>query len=777
VNVRKGLFAAIAAGVIAALLIPAVGAGAAPGHAKGHAYGRVFYPTVQSARARRAQQEAAGQASANNLNYGGGVDGIGVTTGPPKIYLVFWGSQWGTANPAGSTNLSGDTVGMAPRLQALFSGLGTNNELWSGVATQYCDGVAIGAQTCPASNALHVGYPTGGALAGIWDDTAAAAPSQATGHQIAVEAINAAAHFGNTANGSNRNVQYDIVSPHNTHPDGFNTPSGNWCAWHDYNGDTTLTGGAASSPYGDIAFTNMPYVTDAGSSCGQNFVNGSAGTLDGVTIVNGHEFSETITDQNPAGGWTDSSGEENADKCAWILPGQPGGAQDVAFATGSFAMQSTWSNDTNGCAISHAIVTNGGANDFSIGVSPTSRSVVVGSSTTATVSTATTSGSAQSVALSASGLPTGASASFSPASVTSGGSSTLTIQTSASTPAGTFPVTITGSAASGSHATSLSLTVTTTPPPNDFSVSVSPTNATVTAGGSTNATVSTATTSGSAQSVSLSASGLPTGASASFSPASVTSGASSTMTVTTAATTPAGSYTITVTGSAASGTHGATFLLTVNAASGGNTLTNGVPVTGISGAINSQKTWTLSVPAAQDTLTFKISGGTGDADLYVRFGAAPTLTTYNCRPYITGNNETCTFSAPSAGTWYVMLNGYAAYSGVTLTGTYSASTATVLVNGVPVTAIAGATGSTKFWVLSVPAGQAKVVFTISGGTGDADLYVRYNAKPTTSAYNCRPYLVGNNESCTITAPAAGNWYVMIRGYAAYSGVTLKGLYP
>jgi hypothetical protein len=213
----------------------------------------------------------------------------------------------------------------------------------------------------------------------------------------------------------------------------------------------------------------------------------------------------------------------------------------------------------------------------------------------------------------------------------------------------------------------------------------------------------------------------------------------------------------------------------VNAATGGNALTNGVPVTGISGAINSQKTWTLNVPAGQDALTFSLSGGTGDADLYVRFGAAPTLTTYNCRPYITGNNETCNFSAPSAGTWYVMLNGYAAYSGVTLKGTYTATT--VLVNGVPVTGIAGATGSTQFWVLNVPAGQAKVVFTISGGTGDADLYVRLGLKPTTTSYNCRPYLVGNNETCTMTAPAAGNWYVMIRGYAAYSGVTLKGLYP
>ncbi|MGC5028325.1 S8 family peptidase [Micromonospora sp. DT229] len=99
-------------------------------------------------------------------------------------------------------------------------------------------------------------------------------------------------------------------------------------------------------------------------------------------------------------------------------------------------------------------------NDFSVSVSPTSGSVAPGGSATATVSTATTNGSAQSVSLSASGLPSGASASFSPATVTSGGSSALTISTSASTPAGTYPVTITGSAASGTKTATYTLTVT-----------------------------------------------------------------------------------------------------------------------------------------------------------------------------------------------------------------------------------------------------------------------------------------------------------------------------
>jgi hypothetical protein len=292
------------------------------------------------------------------MHYNGGVDGIGVTTGTPKVYLVFYGSQWGRSGTDANGNLtfSGDPAGAAPRLQQLFKGIGTNNEKWSGVMTQYCEGIPKGASLCPP-NAPHIGYPTGGALAGVWADTRAASPKSATGHQLGDVAVAAATHFGNTTAAANRSAQYVIVSAHGMNPDGFNTSKGTFCAWHDWNGDTALTGGAVKSTVGDVAFTNMPYVSDAGAGCGQNFVNaGPAGTLDGLTMAAGHEYAETITDQNPAGGWIDKSGEENADKCAYLTTG-PGAMANLTFATGSFAMQSTWSNDANGCRMTHAIVT------------------------------------------------------------------------------------------------------------------------------------------------------------------------------------------------------------------------------------------------------------------------------------------------------------------------------------------------------------------------------------------------------------------------------------
>jgi len=348
------------------------------------------HPGVTSGKLIGAAAAAAAQAAAsgsNILSFGGGINGVGVTSGTPRVYLVFWGNQWGSASTdsTGNVILSGDPKAAAPYLQKLFKGLGTNNELWSGTMTQYCDGplVSVGAMACP-SGAPRVGYPTGGALAGVWVDTSSAAPAAATAAQIAAEAVNAASHFGNTTAASNRYVQYIIVSPTGTKPDGFNTPTGGFCAWHDFTGDTGLTA-SGLTVFGNIAFTNMPYVSDAGTSCGQNYVSSA---LDGFSLVAGHEYAETLTDQFPGGGWINNTGSvangmENGDECSWISSGQ-GASALVAMSTGSFAMQSTWSNDTNRCDISHPIVTGTGGGTPSASFSFTSNKLVVAFTDTST---------------------------------------------------------------------------------------------------------------------------------------------------------------------------------------------------------------------------------------------------------------------------------------------------------------------------------------------------------------------------------------------------------
>jgi serine protease len=134
----------------------------------------------------------------------------------------------------------------------------------------------------------------------------------------------------------------------------------------------------------------------------------------------------------------------------------------------------------------------------------------------------------------------------------------------------------------------------------------------------------------------------------------------------------AGTYTVTLTVTDNAGaTNTRTQSVTVTAGGGGTVLTRGVPVTGLTATTNNSLNYTMVVPAGATNLTFSISGGTGDADLYVRFGSAPTDTLYDCRPFLGGNAETCSFAAPSAGTYFVRVKAYSTFSGVSLVGNYS----------------------------------------------------------------------------------------------------------
>lgn len=210
-------------------------------------------------------------------------------------------------------------------------------------------------------------------------------------------------------------------------------------------------------------------------------------------------------------------------------------------------------------------------------------------------------------------------------------------------------------------------------------------------------------------------------------------------------------------------------------------LQNGVPQTNLSGAQDSETHFYLDVPADATNLTFGISGGSGDADLYVRQGAAPTQSTYDCRPWANGNTENCDFSSPQTGRYYVMIRGYNSYSALTLSASYDGgggpgNGSTELTNNTPVAGIAGAASSQTLFHLDVPAGATNLSFAISGGSGDADLYVRHGAEPTLQTYDCRPYIGGNNETCDIGTAQAGRYHVMLVGYNAFSNVTLTASY-
>jgi hypothetical protein len=183
----------------------------------------------------------------------------------------------------------------------------------------------------------------------------------------------------------------------------------------------------------------------------------------GITMMPGIDDygaaeTTTVADASNVESWAADKGL--AELSFWALERDNGGCPGTGGSdTCSGITQNTWD-------FSHAMepFTSGSGgqtqNDFSLAVSPGSASVQQGASATATVSTAVTAGSAQSVSLSASGVPSGVSVSFSPASVTAGGNSTMTATVGASVAPGSYPITVTGTAASGSHSATYTLTVT-----------------------------------------------------------------------------------------------------------------------------------------------------------------------------------------------------------------------------------------------------------------------------------------------------------------------------
>ncbi|MCB1553618.1 MAG: S8 family serine peptidase [Xanthomonadales bacterium] len=160
---------------------------------------------------------------------------------------------------------------------------------------------------------------------------------------------------------------------------------------------------------------------------------------------------------------------------------------------------------------------------------------------------------------------------------------------------------------------------------------------------------------------------------------------------------------------------------------GGTALTNGVAVTGLSAAVGAQLNYTMVVPAGATNLKFVTTGGTGDGDLYVKFGSAPTTSSYDCRSWATGNAETCNITTAQAGTYYVMVNAYTAFSGMSLTGSYTTSTA----DTTPPSTVAGLSATAAS---STQVNLSWSAATDSGGSGLAGYKIERCTGSTCTSY-------------------------------------------
>ncbi|GAB2727093.1 hypothetical protein [Kitasatospora kifunensis] len=202
---------------------------------------------------------------------------------------------------------------------------------------------------------------------------------------------------------------------------------------------------------------------------------GSGTLYDDITIAGGSLNMENYGSEGTGHGWGDGNSTAwNCNVGSYLINSPPTAHNWAIGCTGTENTGSTGEIQNPGSNVlpqslyneqlAERLGTATPANDFSLDSSPSAGSVTAGQSATATVSTAVTSGSAQLVALTAAGLPSGATASFSPASVTAGGSAALSLATTAATPAGSYPITITGTGASATRTATYTLTVTTSGP-------------------------------------------------------------------------------------------------------------------------------------------------------------------------------------------------------------------------------------------------------------------------------------------------------------------------
>jgi serine protease len=239
----------------------------------------------------------ASSSQAGQLLYGGGL-----IEKNEMEYFCYWG--W-TSDPSGEQAY----------LEAFTNNVG--GSAWAAIQNQYY------------SNAQgNIQNPTG-ILKGTWSDSSSV-PKHVTQSAVNNEGIKCMQHFG-----YNSDANYWVITPTGHSQSGFGTQ---WCAYHE----------ALSSGGNVVAVTYFPYITDAGASCGKNFVNsGSAGLLDGVSIVGGHEGREAQNDPNPCTGWCTSGGSEGMDLCAWAS-----NSGDITLGGRSYAVQPVYSNSAGGCVMS-----------------------------------------------------------------------------------------------------------------------------------------------------------------------------------------------------------------------------------------------------------------------------------------------------------------------------------------------------------------------------------------------------------------------------------------
>lgn len=201
----------------------------------------------------------------------------------------------------------------------------------------------------------------------------------------------------------------------------------------------------------------------------------------------------------------------------------------------------------------------------------------------------------------------------------------------------------------------------------------------------------------------------------------------------------------------------------------------GIPATGLSAEQSCLfgPVLKIEVPAGATHLLISSSGGTGDADLYVKFGTIPTsLASSDGHSTEPGNFESVSIPNPQPGPWYVQVFPRASFSGVTLTADFTANE-TEIEDGVPKPDLSdGQTNGVQYFTINVPPGTFNLDIATSGGTGNVDLLVRRGLLPTLAVNDAASKGRTNSERIDIASPQGGAFKVALYAAEPYSSVTL-----
>jgi hypothetical protein len=537
------------------------------------------------------------------------------------VVIVLYGSGSYEPHVAGSTS---------PTMGNFFGDLLGTNSGYINLLTQY---------NTPASGGTNQTIGNG-TFDGLFQITPSAANSGSTvdDTQIQAELLAqiSAGHLPSPLldSAGNVNTLYMIYFPPGvtiTQGGSSSCVGGGFCAYHS---TTSNTFNSKNLLYGVLPDMQ------AGSGCSSGC--GTSTTFGNYTSVTSHELTEAITDADvgiattfaaPLA-WYDMTNGEIGDIC---------NAQQGSYTANgtTYTIQLEFSNAANNCVLPPPP----SSPNFSLSASPSSVSVTQGSNASSTITVTPSGGFTGSVTLSASGLPSGVTASFGTNPTTSTSSVTFSASSTATT--GTSTVTITGTSGSLSHTTTISLTVNATATPN-FSLSASPSSLTVKQGTSGSSTITVTDSGGFTGSVTLSNSALPSGVTATFGTNPTTS--TSTLTFTASSTATTGTSTITITGTSGSLTHTTTISLTISSAAAQQLIgnpgfengTNTAPWVLTAGVINNSSaepphsgSWdawldgygTTHTDTATQTVTIPSSITTATLSFWLHIDTAETTTT------------------------------------------------------------------------------------------------------------------------------------------------------